>query len=385
MIRAAVFFILIMLTAVGCVSTDLPPISDAGFNPEHDEKRIWLRAWKETEDIDQSGALYEAPALEAYLNSVARRLQPASVYEVIPFTIRVINSPFLNAFAFPNGVIYIHTGLLSVIENEAEFAILIAHEMTHATHRHALREFRRAKNEKAIAAALKTVVGWNRLDLRAMASISGYSQEMEAEADANGLDLVVKAGYDPHQAVNFFKHLKNEIVEELIQEPYFYGTHPRIQERIDNFSGLLRNKYADVIGGIVNADDFFRQTAGLVLDNAVLDIEAGRFDRAMRSINRYLTRCIPGEARPWYILGEAYRKRNAMGDLNRAREAYGKAIFLDSSFAEAYRGLGLVQFRLSDRDNARLSLMKYLSLNPAAKDREHIERYVMMSMEKSGR
>jgi predicted Zn-dependent protease len=373
------FAAVLLLFAVhaGCASIDLPPATDvAEFRIEKDEKRIWLEAWKETDEIDRSGMLYEDTALEDYLNGIARRLQPPEVYRNIPFTIRILKNPYLNAFAFPNGVIYVHSGLLAAMESEAQFAVLIAHEMTHATNRDAVRELRHEKNRMAIAAMLRTVLGGHRGELSALASIAGYSRELESEADEKGLELVVKAGYDPRDAVRLFDHLRDEVQESGTSEPYFYGTHPRIQDRIDDFSRLLATRYANISGGITNTEVFFRHIAALVLDNAELDIKAGRYARAKRSLARYLLHCPPREGRPHYLMGELYRQQNHPGDRERARLEYDAAIAADPALAPAYRGMGLVLIRRSEPAAAREFLQAYLSRAPQAADREYIEGYL---------
>lgn len=360
-----------------CASIDLPPATDVErFRIEQDEKRIWLESWKETDAIDRSGMVYEAPELEAYLNGIARRLQPPEVFRVIPFTVRIIRNPYLNAFTFPNGMIYVHSGLLAAMENEAEFAALLAHEMVHATDRHAVKELRNEKNRMAIAAAIRTVVGGHRGELSARASIAGYSQELEAEADEKGLALAVQAGYDPRDAVKLFQHLRDEVQEGGIIEPYFYGTHPRIQDRIDGLSRLLAARYANVTGGSTNAGMFFRHIADLILDNAELDIRAGRYRRAERSLARYLLHCMPHEGRPHFLLGELYRQRGHDGDLERAQTAYDAAIAADPDLAAAYRGMGLVLLRRFEDGPARTFLRDYLARAPQAPDRAYIEVYL---------
>lgn len=369
----AVVLILLLALAAGCASTDLPPVSDVdAFRMERDEKRIWLTAWQETDEIDRSGTLYEDRELEAYLNGVLRRLQPPEVLRNIPFAVRIIRDPTLNAFAFPNGALYVHSGLLAAMESEAQFAALAAHEMTHATHRHALRETRYEKNRMAVAAAVRTVVGGHRGELAAAASVAGYSQELEAEADEVGLSLVIRAGYDPRDAVRLFDHLAEEVREGGISEPYFFGTHPRIKDRIGTLAGLLAARYGAVTGGETNAGAFFSTTAGLVLDNAGLDIKAGRFDRARRSLERFLAKCPPGDCRPYVMLGDLHRTRSFPGDLEKARDAYRKAIAIDPACAGGLRGLGLALSRLGDDAGAAASFAAYLALTPADPDRAHI-------------
>src|SRR5258706_7363716 len=151
--------LLVGLLLAGCATTNLAPLTGAGTALEADEQRLWRRSEEEQRALDQSGLVYRNAELESYLDQVARRLQPADVFERIPFRVRVISNPRLNAFAFPNGVIYVHTGLLARLDNEAQLAVLLAHEMTHAIHRHAVREFRETKNKRAWLAGVQSTLG----------------------------------------------------------------------------------------------------------------------------------------------------------------------------------------------------------------------------------
>src|SRR5512133_4272190 len=136
----------VLLSLAGCATTSLPPVTSRDFVFEEDEKRLWTRSEEEQQSIDQSGMLYQDRELEAYLNSIAKKVQPPEAYERIPFRIHVLKNPYCNAFAYPNGQIYLHTGILARIDNEAQLATIIAHEMTHATHRHQVREVRDMMN-----------------------------------------------------------------------------------------------------------------------------------------------------------------------------------------------------------------------------------------------
>ena len=257
--------LLLCFILLGCATTNLPPVAHDS-TLEDDEERLWFRSEEEQEVIDKSGLLYEDVQLDVYLNRVARRLQPPEVWRCIPFQIKVIEDPHLNAFAYPNGVIYVHTGILARMDNEAQLATLLAHEMTHATHRHAVKNFRSIKNKTAILATIQVSAGGlgggiadliNVLGtLGTMAAVTGYSRELETEADTVGFDLMVAAGYDPREAPKLFVHLKQELEAEDIQEPYFFGTHPRLQNRIDNYEAFLENNYPDYAGDLGNAAIF---------------------------------------------------------------------------------------------------------------------------------
>src|SRR5687768_13038747 len=115
--KAAVLLAAILLT--GCATSSLAPVgSETAL--EADERRLWQRSEEEQRAIERSGLVYGGDELDAYVNHVARRLAPPELERRIPFRVRLLANPRLNAFAFPNGVIYIHTGLLARLDNEAQ-------------------------------------------------------------------------------------------------------------------------------------------------------------------------------------------------------------------------------------------------------------------------
>jgi len=238
----------LLLSLAGCATTSLPPVTSKDFVFEDDERRLWNRSEEEEQSIARSGMLYQDQELEAYLNSIAKKVQPAEAYKLIPFRIHVLKNPYCNAFAYPNGHIYIHTGILARMDNEAQLATLIAHEMTHATHRHQVREFRGMLNKSALFASTRSLIGGlpGVGDLTTVlgeigtkAAINGHSRDLETEADMVGIKLVVKAGYDAREAPKLFQHLKQEMEEDEQEEPFFFGSHPRLAERSENYNDFL--------------------------------------------------------------------------------------------------------------------------------------------------
>lgn len=376
--------LLICLAAAlgGCATTSLPPVTTANFSFEDDEKRLWNRSAEEQRALARSGVLYHDRELEQYLNQVARKLQPAEIYRSIPFQIAVVKNPYSNAFAYPNGMIYLHTGILARMENEAQLATLLAHEMTHATHRHQVREFRGVLNKSAVFASTRSLLGGvpgvgdlaNVLgEIGTAAAISGHSRELEAEADQEGIKLVVKAGYNPHEAPKLFDHLKQELEESEQQEPFFFGSHPRLADRIDSYQAFLKG-YANG-GGLDNTELFRRKTTGVVIENAQMDFRAGRFPQARRSAEKYIG-IRPHDGRGYYLLGEIARQQGDEKGLAEAQRQFQRAVTVDPGYANAHKGLGLVYFREGKKAQAAKAFRAYLAKAPNAPDRSYIEDYL---------
>jgi predicted Zn-dependent protease len=367
----------------GCATTNLAPVTSNEFAFEEDERRIWLRSEQEEEKIEESGLIYQDAALEAYLNVIGRKLQPPEVYEKIPFKIKVLKNPCSNAFAYPNGAIYVHTGILSRIDNEAQLATLLAHEMSHATRRHQVREFRGLVNKTAVYASVRTAVG--RLpaigeltsvlgEIGTKAAISGYSKSLETEADMEGIELVIKAGYDPRESPKVFQHLKKELEAEKVEEPFFFGSHPRLQDRIENYENFLKNDKR-VKNGIVNSDGYRAKTSRAVLVNASLDLQGGRFQSALRGAEKHIS-MEPKSAEGYCLVGKIYREQGGKADLRKAEENFRKAISLQNSYPEPFRELGLVYLKQGEKPKAVKAFESYLRLSPKAADREYVKQYI---------
>lgn len=376
----------IALSFIGALScTTVVPFGDGKLlELADDEKRLWNRSQEEQKRLDNSGQLYQSREVVDYVNAVAQKVRPKNLKaEKVSFEVKILKNPLLNAFALPHGVIYIHTGFLAKIGNEAQLATILSHEMIHITHRHTVQHFRTIQNTSAVLATLQIglipagpygLLGALLGSIGATAAVSGYSQAAETEADKKGFELMVMAGYDPGEAPKLFDHVKKDLEEQKMEEPFFFGSHPRLQERQDSYASLLRHLYPDGEGER-GAERFSEKIHHLLLDNARMDLAMGRFGWAMQSIERFLKR-EPRSATALYDLGEVYRKRNEDGDQPKAEKQYHLAIQYDPSYPPSYRGLGLIYLKQGHREKARAELQRYLSLAPQAHDRGFIEQYL---------
>jgi len=378
-----ILLILMLCFAAACSTPANLPLATDNSDAD-DEKRLWQRSEDEQKVLTQSGLIYRDDQLDDYLNQVARKLQPPEILEHIPFRIMVIKSPYLNAFAFPNGVIYIHTGILARMDNEAQLAALLGHEMTHCTHRHALKTLRHFKSKSdflvGVQGSLIQFSGIGNLvnelgALGSKAAVSGYRRDLETEADLVGLQLTAKTGYDPNEALRLFEHLKRELEEENIQEPFFFGCHPRLQERVENYKSFLKTRDQKEETVIKDTGVFLTKLHKVVLDNAWLDLKAGRFHSAQRGAEKYL-KIEPNDAGVYYLLGEVFRQRAKADDMHKAKAYYEKAIFLDPFYPDPHKAIGLIYYKDGEKTLAKKSFGQCLSLSPHRADKAYIVGYL---------
>jgi tetratricopeptide (TPR) repeat protein len=363
------------LTA-GCATLRSVPVTEALLSSE-EEQMLWRRAQEEQDVINGSGVLYQDAEIENYLNQIAKKLHTNSISPDISFQIKVVKDPNLNAFAFPNGVIYIHTGILARMDNEAQLAALLAHEMVHCTHRHSIRVLRSIKDRtQAKTATVRELAQFLGIT-GSIASINGYTRELETEADRVGLDLAVKANYDPREVLKLFELLKQEIEIEGIEEPYFFGTHPNVRQRIENVNNWLAEKYREKITSIKNTDVFRSKISRLVLDNARLDLRQGRFLVAQRTVEKFLT-VKPDDARAYFLLGEIFRQRCRQDDATAAIKYYEKSISLNPSFPEPHKAMGLIHYKEGEKRLAKKYFESCLLLSPDTADKAYIQGYLKL-------
>jgi predicted Zn-dependent protease len=335
-----------------------------------EEQRVWYSARELDEQMEKADYLYEDAALQTYVQEVMNRLYPEYAGAI---RVRVVDSPSLNAFALPNGSIYINTGLLARLDNEAQMATVLAHEGVHFTHKHSLQQRRNMKSSTAFSTTFGMVTGIPMLgELMAASSMYGYSRELEREADAEGFQRLQAAGYDVSQAPVTFEFLLAEVQALDIHEPYFFSTHPGLQERIDSFRELSA-RYTS--GSGYRGAEAYQTRIGVLRERLLADyLELGQYQSVLLILTRKdaFTRYPPSA---WFYLGEAYRLRGEEGDAGQAVNAYHKAATLAPSFAPGYRSLGLYYMKSGQKEQAASYFSRYLELAPDAPDRAYIEMY----------
>jgi predicted Zn-dependent protease len=371
--------LIIIALATACSTypkPDVSPVADALLMNE-DEKMLWQKAEQEQLALEDNGLIYTDQKLEDYLNQVAGKLRPQSAPQNLVIRVKVIKNAYMNAFAYPNGMIYIHTGLLARMDNEDQLAAVLAHELIHCTRRHALRAFRKYRDQPtALTAVQNTLLKTRGLqDMAQYLGISGYVRELEAEADRLGFELMTAAGYDPKEALVLFDHMIVEIEQEKLEEPFFFGSHPTVRQRVDNLQNLPDAVYLNKGPAIKNHKIYFAKLGQLFLDNARLDIRLGRFQAARRGIEKFL-QIKPDDSRAFFLLGEIYRQQGRAIDTQLALENYNRAITLDPGYAAAHKAIGLIHYKKGHRALAKKFFELCLQLSPNAADKGYIQGYL---------
>ncbi|HEX8980863.1 MAG TPA: M48 family metalloprotease [Parasulfuritortus sp.] len=371
------FLLAILLACAAAWADDpgVPPFQGkADARPTLDEEnRVWAEGDLAERSLIKSGEVYPDPALNAYVQGVMDRLFPEYGGMI---RVKVINDGSLNAFALPQGAVFVNMGLLARLENEAQLATILAHEGSHFVFRHSYQNHQSAKNLSGFALTVGIVgggVGALLGSLTAISSMSGFSQDMERQADRQGYERLKRAGYDVHESVKVFQLLADEVKALDIKEPYFFSSHPRLQERIDSFNALIA-KY-DGRSGEVDEARYSAATGGLRERWLQAQISEGKPKSVIHVLSNpaMLHRYPPYAA---YYLGEAYRLRGEEGDADKAEAAWRQAAAADPAFAPSYYALGVAAMKKHDWVKAHDYLTRYLTLAPNAQEAGYVRDYL---------
>lgn len=197
-------------------------------------------------DMLTQGAAYQNPGLQAYVNRVGQRLVAHSDEPGSAFTFTVIDSPDINAFALPGGYVYVNRGLLAYLDNEAELAGVLAHEIGHITASHHSRQQAASVANKVVATTAYVLTGSGDLasasNMYGTELVSGYGRDMELEADGLSAQYMYRAGYDPDSLLAVIGVLKDHEQFQRVKakdggKPVasyhgLYATHPRNDQRL---------------------------------------------------------------------------------------------------------------------------------------------------------
>lgn len=385
------------------------------------------------QQFQEKGLVFNDPETTRYLTRVGQAVLPGGPeIQNVHWQFFVLRDPTPNAFALPNGSIYVHTGLLAILENEAQLAGVLAHEETHVLDRHSYMENRgyRKKAETATILAGATSVGGFAGGIGGGASllaqlaipsilkstIYGYSRELEQEADLRGVQAMAHANYSPVEMKNLFDLLQQDHDVDLSTES-FYQDHPKLKDRAEYVGTLVASLHPATGVPMVEADRYLIETESAVRHDVELEIRASRARTAVWIMERIIKRD-DKLADNFYILGEAYRglgprtpeprpeeltkkgKDEVRKMLSKmtpqeyeaallkepgaqqvlesnqklAEENYRKALALSPDMAAPHRGLGFLYEHEKKPGQSAEEFTKYLELDPTAVDAPQIKR-----------
>lgn len=355
--------------------------------------------------------LYENEPVVSLVRGMGDELRPEPTDDYIEYEFFVLRDPSPNAFALPNGHVYIHTGMLARLEDEAQLAGLIAHELSHVAGHHGIVHNRAAKGRSIAAMVLGGLGGWGSLiSVGLQASVFGFSRELEQEADNHAAVMLFNSRYDPQVLPEVFDILAEDYEGLYPRTPSIWSTHPEIRARAQTSRALVRDmpsRERDV--------EVFELAVFPLRLVTVRDYIQDDYPHTAVALAESLVARYPNEPQLLHLLGDAWQAMGAQSaldagelsdaakrrnqrerilrtreqreaelletpegqaafaeNLGRAEVRYRDALALNPEFAVAYRGLGEVYERLGRARAAAEAYLRYVQLEPEAADRRII-------------
>ncbi|MEM7359724.1 MAG: M48 family metalloprotease [Pseudomonadota bacterium] len=389
--RLIATIILAMLLASPVAAKKYKPINEIpGQVPETDEEKgIWQVGLAHQEKVRGTDELVNNAALEEYLEGIVNRLLGDMKEQIgVEADVLVFKEPTVNAWVYPNGTVGIQTGMLAAMENEAQLASILGHEVSHFLNRHAFIQIKSKQKQSVIGkglgvlatAAVAAKTGTVNTGLLNSGQVwtelvtSGYSRKLETAADKQGLELVIAAGYPADQAIPAFETMRMDEDDE-INVAKMWSSHPDIDARKKNLAKQIKRSKAPASDQGMDKTSYLKAVRLAVLSNSQLLVQAHQYEDAIASLSDF-TSTLNQDAEAEFLLGEVYRKQTPQGNFETRIGAYQKSVTIKPELAEPYRELGMAYRQQGKREEAAQAYRRYLELKPDAPDAPIMQWYL---------
>lgn len=346
--------------------------------PGSDEDELWYAMERAERELQQHPLLVRDPALNAYVRGVACRVAGDYCPDL---RVYIVEQPWFNASMAPNGMLVVWTGALLRFQDEAELALVLGHEVAHFRQRHALQQWRKARNTSAVVGSIGLLAfgggagaAGYLADFLGVAGLSRFSRDAERESDRLGFASAAGQGYDASAGARLWQRMKDEEDARSYGKPLpVFASHPRTAERLADVQAA-----AQAHGGGSLGRPAYRAAVQPFLARW-LEGELSRrmYDTSVRVIGDLRVLAGPErEATYTFFLGEAFRRRGKEGDAVRAQSLYEEAVTLPDPPAAAFREHGMSLRAQGHRDGASAAFRRYLALAPEAGDAAFVQQYL---------
>ncbi|WP_291323659.1 M48 family metalloprotease [Desulfonatronospira sp.] len=266
-------------------------VAGCATHPVTGRSQFMLMSESQEIEVDKTNSPHQISAdygvvqdrnLNSYVAGVGQDIASKSHRPQMPYSFNTLNAPYINAYAFPGGTIGITRGILLELQDEAELASLIGHEVGHVTARHTAQRMTRGMLASLVFAGAAAAAGpqWEGVvaglgNIGAGALLASYSRNQEREADELGLEYMARSDYNPEGFIGLMKMLKELSGEDRAALDLLFSTHPMSSERYQTAVNRVRSDYAK------NSKPLYRErymdnTAGLrKIKKAVQEMQAG--------------------------------------------------------------------------------------------------------------
>lgn len=220
--------------------------------------------------LENYGGIYESEKLNSLLASILGRLIAKLDNDAPAFSITVLDSPEINAFALPGGYLYITRGLIALANDESEIAAVLTHEISHVQERHGLERTRELRNvsivERVVNEVVSNEVAGSIAKASAQQKLVVFSQAQELQADKNGIDILAKANFDTMAATRMLSNMQrfNKWKEKFVKPADdIYNYHPPTKKRIEVTKKYAQKYKTNEIIHLYTKENFLEKIADL--------------------------------------------------------------------------------------------------------------------------
>ncbi|MDO7654095.1 MAG: M48 family metalloprotease [Porticoccus sp.] len=372
MLRLSVAIIALSSILTGCSVNPVTGETEFSLVSAEQEVAIGTNNYGPSQQ-SQGGRYYIDPNLQVYIRDIGKKLAAVSDRPNLPYEFVVLNNSTPNAWALPGGKIAVNRGLLLHLDDEAELAAVLGHEIVHAAARHGASQSTRGTIVGLGAAAVSMLgsnyglgdVGSQAAQMGAAAWMAKYGRNDELEADAYGMDYLARAGYDPAGGVRVqeaFVKLSQGQQEDFLSN--LFASHPPSQERVD----ANRVKAASLPKGPNYRDRYQRAIAQLKRDKPAYDAEVEAI-KALNAKNHkaalvQLDKAIkiqPNEGSFWELRGHAWEMSK---NPTNADKAFTTAIGKNPDLFSPYLYRGISRYEQGKKTSAKTDLERSYKLLP---------------------
>lgn len=336
-----------------------------------DEGGLWAMMDREETRLRRSPFMLRDAPLRDYLQDIVAKLAGEHAADIRVYPVR---TPFFNASMAPNGMMQVWSGLLLRVENEAQLAAVLGHEVGHYLQRHSLERLRDVKARSAFGMFMSMfgVVGLVG-QMASLAGAFGFSRDQEREADSIGLNLMRQAGYDTREAAKVWENLRAEAAaaHDPVKSSPMFATHPPSEERQQRLTRLAEADSA----GFLGAKEFDGRLAGLQQLMLEDELKRGQHGETLVLLDRLVQRA-PQRSDLRYFRGETRRLRAQGSDLDEAMQDFEHARQLGAEPVELHRALGYLHRSREQHELAREAFARYVERAPQAADAALIKSFL---------
>ncbi|MDR4496740.1 MAG: M48 family metalloprotease [Candidatus Scalindua sp.] len=374
--KLLVLLTLYSITLYGCAVNPVTGKRQLKIIPESQELRIGEQQYAPSRQM-QGGDYEVDSSLTEYVNSVGQRLAAVSDRK-LPYEFEVINNSIPNAWALPGGKIAVNRGILIELDNEAELAAVLGHEIVHAAARHGAQGIERGMLLQGAVAVTGVAAGgsnYANLAVRGAQMAAGlvnqkYGRDAERESDFYGMQYMSRAGYDPRAAITLqevFVRLSEDRNQNTDWLSGLFSSHPPSQERVEANRETAKTLPAT---GELGVERYQNKIAHLKKTKKAYEahdkgreaLSKGKTEEALALANQ-ANRIEPREGLFDALVGDAYLSQQ---QYQQALTNYDNAVKDNDKFFYFYVQRGLAKEKLGDQTGALKDLEKSTDLLPTA-------------------